>query len=306
MTNTPLATAEPVAPQSDVDLECLLRAMRWLQIALILPLVHIVLYWLPWTLADPTGNWLRRVAYLLAVNGVGTWNLVTAIAGFIVFAAIWHAVLATQSIAFKRTRMALLVWAGMWLAWCLFSSANIIASDVSGDYLLEPWVQGRNFELLGIAVVILGLPFGAVFLLTLNRELGHLLISRRRSLAIVLFATLTAASWIACEIYWEATVGADLRRIWRSPANIHIFRAPGWHDRYGYLSLGMQQIPTLFLLGVCLYQLILAKRRIHRRDRYCLACGYDLRGTEHDRCPECGKHVWRGTGTSHDGEETGS
>jgi hypothetical protein len=33
------------------------------------------------------------------------------------------------------------------------------------------------------------------------------------------------------------------------------------------------------------------KRSIRRHRHRCIACGYDLRGTEHEQCPECGRAV---------------
>ena len=35
----------------------------------------------------------------------------------------------------------------------------------------------------------------------------------------------------------------------------------------------------------------IGRRIIRSRRGLCLWCGYDLHGTEHDRCPECGRSV---------------
>ncbi|MEE8154284.1 MAG: hypothetical protein V3T53_04920 [Phycisphaerales bacterium] len=56
-------------------------------------------------------------------------------------------------------------------------------------------------------------------------------------------------------------------------------------------------INTLFYAAI-LWSLTLgpfaARRRIRRKRGHCIKCGYDLRGAEHEACPECGAPAKRG------------
>jgi hypothetical protein len=70
--------------------------------------------------------------------------------------------------------------------------------------------------------------------------------------------------------------------------------APGQPAYYAYAK-----IPTWFAFITCVAltaaSYVCLRRAYHRRLReqrnLCPACGYDLRGAEHERCPECGEAV---------------
>jgi hypothetical protein len=77
----------------------------------------------------------------------------------------------------------------------------------------------------------------------------------------------------------------------------HAGLVPGWSppDHRGRrlplrpIALGLTVNTALCTLVLWLLELLLTSRRRLRRWRgRCLACGYDLRGAEHERCPECG------------------
>ena len=53
-------------------------------------------------------------------------------------------------------------------------------------------------------------------------------------------------------------------------------------------------INTMFyaaLLWLLTFGLFAARRVIRRKRGHCITCGYDLRGAEHERCPECGMTI---------------
>jgi len=69
-----------------------------------------------------------------------------------------------------------------------------------------------------------------------------------------------------------------------------------WGWRLGHLSLGSLNfiaIPYWMLVGGFLLGAAICFRlsRPRRRRGRCPACGYDLRGSKLDRCPECGRRV---------------
>ncbi len=75
----------------------------------------------------------------------------------------------------------------------------------------------------------------------------------------------------------------------------------GWEDtaiRYGDEVLPLAPIWPGFVINTLFYAAILwlltlgpftARRLIRRKRGRCIKCGYDLRGTEHEVCPECGQ-----------------
>ena len=77
----------------------------------------------------------------------------------------------------------------------------------------------------------------------------------------------------------------------------------GWEDtaiRYGDEVLPMAPIWSGFAVNTIFYGAILwllipgsfaLRRHIRRKRGHCLKCGYDLRGAEHEVCPECGAEL---------------
>jgi hypothetical protein len=278
------------------NIDRLLRALRLLRLALILLLVHIALYWLPYTLPNPIGDWYRLATYHLVINDVGDCEPLLPLAAVALVDAVWRLRSLSRSRACRHAHCALLVWAGVWLAWCLLYSVDVLADMTVTDVLFGSTAGRRNFYLLGDAIFVVGAPIGTWFLLVLNRDLDHLLMSGRQLRMLLLLALLAAALWAAFEIYWEMTAGDQLRQIWSHPFPIMVDPPPGAAPHYRYLEVGMQQIPMLLLLLLSLLRIGLTRRRIMHRSSRCLRCGYDLRGAAHERCPECGGRVWRGGG----------
>ena len=51
-------------------------------------------------------------------------------------------------------------------------------------------------------------------------------------------------------------------------------------------------LPTLmFALPLAISQIPLARRRRRAKQGLCIRCGYDLSGTDHTQCPECGEEI---------------
>ena len=82
-------------------------------------------------------------------------------------------------------------------------------------------------------------------------------------------------------------------------------RIPDWipwcdHDRTGIRRLPIRIIPLGFAINTvfhasCVSALFLCPRIVRNHFRLrrgcCIACGYDLRGAAHERCPECGRQL---------------
>lgn len=62
----------------------------------------------------------------------------------------------------------------------------------------------------------------------------------------------------------------------------------------GWVLRGLFWLPTLLLaLLVAISASPWARRRSRAKQGLCIQCGYDLSGTDHDACPECGAEVVR-------------
>jgi hypothetical protein len=61
------------------------------------------------------------------------------------------------------------------------------------------------------------------------------------------------------------------------------------------LSPVLITVLTIFVcIGLAVVHVREKRRTNHRMENgLCAYCGYDLRGTEADQCPECGRLVWR-------------
>ena len=52
-------------------------------------------------------------------------------------------------------------------------------------------------------------------------------------------------------------------------------------------------VPTLLIIvPIALYRHM--RKRFRSRHSLCMKCGYDLRGTDHEACPECGEEIRKG------------
>ena len=73
------------------------------------------------------------------------------------------------------------------------------------------------------------------------------------------------------------------------------------HRSYDDFSVRAASMPTWFLVPLLTLMTAVPARflwrerrgRMRAARRQCPACGYDLRGAEHERCPECGAGVER-------------
>lgn len=77
----------------------------------------------------------------------------------------------------------------------------------------------------------------------------------------------------------------------------------GFHYESAADDVGLSRwdggVPSWFVVLLCLVTTIISSRYVTREHRsrsrlargLCLACGYELRGAAHERCPECGSLV---------------
>ena len=93
--------------------------------------------------------------------------------------------------------------------------------------------------------------------------------------------------------YWGVAPQAD----WRSAAKLPEARYFLGIKEARYRPLPLRPIWPGFAINTIFYAAMLwlvipgpftARRMIRRRRGLCLKCGYDLRGAEHEVCPECG------------------
>lgn len=92
--------------------------------------------------------------------------------------------------------------------------------------------------------------------------------------------------------FWSLTGGSFSRDASRDSSYIHT--AVFVIDGYGY---PLQPIWSGFIANTMIYSLILwsawlgigrARKYLRRRRGLCSMCAYDLRGADHESCPECG------------------
>jgi len=105
------------------------------------------------------------------------------------------------------------------------------------------------------------------------------------------FVAMYEQSWI------DDTTNPSYKRIYRTSVGLQS-EATG----YGAAIAPLRPLPLYpalpgFLINTVFYAALLwllalapftARRIIRRKRGHCIKCGYDLRGTEHERCPECG------------------
>jgi hypothetical protein len=115
-----------------------------------------------------------------------------------------------------------------------------------------------------------------------------------------------AYGWPCCALYWNWDNGAYKVN---TPPGEPITRAialpqrpnpPGSFSLDDARALPTAIIPIGFIMNTLLFATALwllipgplaLRRAIRRRRGRCVKCGYDLRGVEHERCPECGLAV---------------
>ncbi len=91
-------------------------------------------------------------------------------------------------------------------------------------------------------------------------------------------------------------IRTDFRPAVKLPETLHFLRVR--EARYRVLPLrpiwpGFA-INTVFyaaILWLFMFGVFTTRRVIRRKRGHCIKCGYDLRGAEHEVCPECGHEV---------------
>jgi len=115
-----------------------------------------------------------------------------------------------------------------------------------------------------------------------------------------------AYGWPCRSLYWNWDNGVNQVNTRPGEPITRAIRLPQRQAQFGTLSLDERRalplavIPIGFAMNTLLYAAAMwllipgpfaLRRAIRRRQGRCVACGYDLRGAEHERCSECGLEV---------------